>query len=255
MDSPAHIPNVSLVAFYGDKPIELCKLITNLQTRLANHRLLKNRFVPYQMAQVHGTIVGCEGFKTSQGVVSQWFKERRQEIRYINFPNLIDYLQQVDLPLTIRFGGYNRQTNYNFLSRNEHLFDRSFQLQSAEDRAIPVLIGWSWSNNAVTLAIDNLRRSFQQFGLLHKYHTNPNSIDNDFYLRLGTINTQLSPEETKKISLDLCQILETSPIYICIKFKDLAFVQYQDLQLTPANTKVIPLNLITACQLRQLYQT
>ena len=245
--------NVSLVAFYANKPVELCNLIIRLQKHLANHRLLQEKFVPYQIAQVHGTIVGCEGAKNSKGIISRWFKERREE-KYVDFLGLINYLQQqAYLPLVIRFGGYNRQTNYNFSSRSQHLYDRSFQLQSVEDRSIPVLIGWSWSHNAVTLAIDNLRRSFQQFGLLHKYHINDDSIDNDFYLRLGTVETQLSSEEIKAIAVDLCQLLETNPVYIPVKFEDLAFVQYHDLQLTPATTRVIPLTSIDADQLERLY--
>ena len=244
--------NISLVAFYGDKPTELINLIARLQTHLANHSLLSNKFIPYQLEQVHGTIIGCEGYKTDSDIVSRWFKERRQEKKYINIPDLLDYLQQIDLPITIRFGGYQRQTNYNFLSRGQYLSDRSFQLQVIEGNTIPVLIGWSWQNNSVTLSIDNLRRSFQQFGLLHKYHIHPNSIDNDFYLRLGTINTQLSTEEINIIATSVRDLLAIS-VLIPIKTNNLAFAQYQDLQLTPATTKIIPVNSITANQLEQLY--
>ena len=245
--------NVSLVAFYGDKPVELVNLISTLQTHLANHSLLGDKFIPYRLEQIHGTIIGCEGYKTDSGIASRWFKERRQATKYINIPGLIDHTQQIDLPLTIRFGGYNRQTDYNFLSRGQPLSDRSFQLQVTENYTIPVLIGWSWQDNTVTLAIDNLRRSFQQFGLLHKYHTYPDSIDNDFYLRLGTINTQLSKEEIDLVATNIRTLLSASSVSIPIKIGDLAFAQYQDLQLTPATTKIIFASSITASQLKQLY--
>ena len=138
------------------------------------------------------------------------------------------------------------------MSRGQHLGDRSFQLQVTEDNTIPVLIGWSWQDSTVTLAIDKLRRSFQQFGLLHKYHTHPDSIDNDFYLRLGTVNTQLSIEEINTIATDVRDLLAISvsiPIEIC----NLAFARYQDLQLTPATTKIVTVKNITASQLKQLY--
>jgi len=246
--------NVSLVAFYGDKPIELVDSIARLQTYLTNHQLLQNKFIPYQLEQVHGTIIGCEGSKIDLGIASQWFEQKRQKTKYINFSGLVNYLQQqVKLPLTIRIGGYDRQTDYNFLSRDRPLFERSFQLQPAENQAIPVLIGWSWQDNAVTLEIDNLRRSFQQFGLLHKYHAMPDAVDNDFYLRLGTINTQLSTEKINLIATDIRNFLATSSILIPIDLNNLAFAQYQDLQLTPATTKIIPANTITASQLEQLY--
>ncbi|NJR47953.1 MAG: hypothetical protein HC775_20820 [Hyellaceae cyanobacterium CSU_1_1] len=245
--------NISLVAFYGDKPVPLASLIQKLQRCLANHQLLQDKFIPYQLTQVHGTIIGCEGCKTDLGVVNQWFKEKRQEIKYIDFAGLINYLQhQVNLSITIRFGGYDRNTNYNFLSRDQHLYHRSFQLQSADNNIIPVLIGWSWQDYAVTLAIDNLRRDLQQFNLLHKYHTNPEDIDNDFYLRLGTINAKLTSAEIQAISTDIRNWLETQlPFYIPITLNDLAFAQYQDLTLTPATTQIFPVAEITANQFEQ----
>ena len=246
--------NVSLVAFYGNKPIELINLIRKLQEQLGNHKLFKDKFIPYQMRQVHATIIGCEGLRNSQGVVSQWFKQRRGEEKYINFADLTNYLQQqLDLPLTIRFGGYERQKNYNFLSRDRPLYERSFQLQPAGDLTIPILIGWSWQNN-VTLAIDKLRRSFQRFNLLHKYHVTTEAIDNDFYLRLGTINARLSAKEIKAIANEICDLLAASTVSIPLRSKDIAFVRYRDLQLTPATTKVVPIADITVSQLEQLYR-
>ena len=247
--------NVSLVAFYGDKPIELIDLIERLQGKLGNHKLLGDKFIPYQMGQVHATIIGCEGLRNSQGIISQWFRERRGEEKYINFAELTNYLQQqLDLPLTICFGGYNRDRDYNFLSRDRPLYERSFQLQPAGDLTIPILIGWSWQNNSVTSAIDKLRRSFQRFNLLHKYHATTEAIDNDFYLRLGTINALLSTDEIKAIASEICDLLAASAVLIPLCSKDLAFVQYRDLQLTPATTKVVPIADITASQLEQLYR-
>ena len=246
--------NLSLVSFYGDKPVQLINLIKKLQTLLTN-QLIKDKFVPYQLEQIHGTIIGCEGYKTEVGVINKWFYERREETRYVNFPGLINYLQhQASLPLTIRFGGCDRNTDYNFLSRNQHLYHRSFQLQPADNQTIPVLIGWSWSNNSVSLAINNLRRQLQQFNLLHKYHATPNHIDNDFYLRLGTINAKLTSAEIEAISIEIRNWLEAQPaLYIPITINDLAFAQYQDLTLATATTKIFPVAKITPSQLEQLY--
>lgn len=247
--------NVSLVAFYGDKPFQLQSVIKQLQNYLANHKLIRNRFSPYKIEQVHGTIIGCEGTKTNSGIVNQWFDELRQENRYMNCRGLIEYLQQqIDLPLTIRFGGYDRTYKYNYLSRDRHLYFRSFQLQPAADRVIPILIGWSWENQKVSLAVDNLRRSFQKFNLLHKYHSTAESVDNDFYLCLGTINHYLSREEIQTIATDIRNLLEAQPaLYIPINKKDIAFVQYQDLSLTPRKTKVIPISKITVQDLNEVY--
>lgn len=244
--------NVSLVAFYGDKPPQLVALIQKLQTYLAKGELTKNCFIPYQLEQVHATIIGCEGLKTESGIIDKWFYECRQETRYIDILGLTNYLQHQIVPITIRFGGYDRASNYNFLSRQQHLYFRSFQLQLAQTQTIPVLIGWSWDND-VTLAIDNLRRNLQQFNLLHKYHDSPEAIDNDFYLRLGTLVRQLTSEEVDAIAMDIRNLLVTQPYYIPITLDDLAFARYQDLLLTPATTKVIPVTEISANQLQQLY--
>lgn len=245
--------NVSLVAFYGDKPPRLIALIQKLQTYLANCELILDCFIPYQIEQVHGTIIGCEGLKTESGIIDKWFYERG-ETKYIDISGLVNYLQyQIDLPLTIRFGGYDRTSNYNFLSRQQHLYFRSFQLQQTQTQTIPVLIGWSWDKN-VTLAIDNLRRNFQQFNLLHKYHQTPEAIDNDFYLRLGTIDRQLTSQEIDAIATGIRNLLATQPpYYIPITLDNLAFARYRDLKLTPATTKVIPVAEISADRLKLLY--
>ena len=248
-----NFPNVSLVAFYGDKPTNLCRLIDKLQAYLATSKLGEN-FIPYQLEQVHGTIIGCEGLKTDLGIVNKWYGDRRQETKYMNLTGLIDYLQQqVDLPITIRFGGYDRHTDYNWLSRDRHLYERSWQLQPQDNLTIPVLIGWSFQDDKVSLAIDNLRRELQEFNLLHKYHPTSEAIDNDFYLRLGTINTKLSLSERNAIATEIRDFLETHSVSIPISLTDLAFVQYQDLQLTPNTTKVIPVADITPRLLEQLY--
>jgi len=235
--------NLSLVAFYGDKPGELVKLINQLQEHLASHQLIQDNFVPYQLEQVHGTIIGCEGLLTESGIISNWFKKRRQETRSINFSGLTDYLQhQVNFPLNIRVGGYNRQKNYNFSSRGEHPYFRSGQLQAAGEQTIPIVIGWSWKDQGVSREIDNLRRNLQKFNLWHKYHDTPEAIDNDFYLRLGTINQKLTSEEKQTISIDLCNLLETQvSLSIPLHVSDLVFVQYQDTMLTPVTTKIIPI--------------
>lgn len=245
---------VSLVAFYGNKPPELIDLIQILQEYLANHNLIQNKFIPYQLEQVHGTIIGCEGLFTTSGIISKWFYERRQEIRSIDFVSLVDYLQrQIDFPLTIRFGGYNRSYDYNFLSRTQHPYVRSGQLQSTDSQTIPVLIGWSW-DNGISLAIDSLRRNMQQFNLLHKYHATSDAVDNDFYLRLGTINGKLTAAQIDAIATDIRNLLEArSALYVSIKQENIAFAQYQDLLLTPETTEVISIAEATASKLKQIY--
>ncbi len=79
-----NIPNVSLLAFYGDKPTQLSKLVYKLQTYLANLEILQGKFIRDQLEQVHGTIIGCEGLKTELGVINKWFYELKQRERPTN---------------------------------------------------------------------------------------------------------------------------------------------------------------------------
>lgn len=247
-------PNISLVALYGEKNLGLRTMIQKLQVYLTKHELIDS-FTPYQLDQVHGTIIGCEGIRTKLGIANKWYGDRRQETRYIDISGLIDYLRhRVSFPLNIHFGGYALNTNYNFLSRNQHPYLRSLQLQSVENKTIPVLIGWSWQNNAISEEIDQLRKNLQHFNLLHKYHAKLDDVDNDFYLRLGTIESQLTTKATKIIARDIRNLLASqSALSIPIYLEDLAFAQYQDLSLSPDITRIIPAATITSNQLEKLY--
>ncbi|GAB4547430.1 MAG: hypothetical protein Tsb0014_42090 [Pleurocapsa sp.] len=247
-------PNVSLVAFYYRKPQELTELIQKIQAHLIN--IFPQQFTPYELEQVHSTVIGCEGVTTEAGIINRWYFQHQSQTKYMNFDRFLDYLNRNKyLPTTIRFGGYDRNQNYNFLSRGQHPYIRSFQLQAAADNTwIPVLIGWSVEDNFITNRIDNLRRDAQQFNLLHKYHATSEAIDNDFYLRLGTIQGELTTEKTDEIATYVRNLLEKqSSVNITLDLDNLAFVKYQDLSLPLATTEILPLNAATPSKIKKLF--
>ena len=249
-------PNVSLVAFYGDKPSSLKSLLILLQQYLVNSAVFKSKFHPYSLEQAHCTVIGCEGLKTELGIVNKWFYEKRREIKYIKLAEFLDYLLTSNLfPLDIRFGSYKPSHDYNFLSRNFHPYKRSFHLQpSRNNTLIPILIGWSVKGNLITLELETLRKQAQKCNLLHKYHNRTESIDNDFYLRLGTIKGQFNPETIAEIETEIRNILQKiPPVRIVLEKKHLAFVQYQNLSLPIETSKIIPLSEITEQKLLELY--
>ena len=246
------IRNVSLVGYYREKPYLLNELINTIQNYLTE----LPKYVAYQTAQIHATILGCEGWQTTEGIISKWFELRRKEIRYLDCGAWLEYLQHDSfVPFNIYIGGYEIDRDYNFLSRNQHPYYRSFQLQKLDDTTyIPVLMGWSQKNNLITLDLDNLRRDAQQFNFLHKYHSRADSIDNDFYLRLGTINSPLSTDIITKVENQIRQLLiKRLSIVLPISQKNLAFAKYQDLSLSLATTQTIPLPEITIGQLLSFY--
>jgi hypothetical protein len=249
--------NVSLVAFYQNKPYQLTNLIQAIITYLNQFLPEKSNFTSYQIEQIHGTIIGCEGLLNQAGIINKWFYKSRRETRYINLSGWLDYLQtKVKFPILIRFGGYQSEVDYHFLSRKQHPSLRTFQLQlSGEQNFIPVLIGWSFAEPQITLEIENIRHQAQQFNLLHKYHQIPNNIDNDFYLRLGTITGELSANEISLIEQEIRKHFQSQPpIYVSIHQNDLAFVRYQDLTLPLNTTEILPLPEATETKLKQLYE-
>lgn len=236
------IPGISLVAYYGNKPSELEQLISELQQLLKDN--FTTNFLPYDIKQIHGTIIGCEGVKTESGIVNKWFYTLRNEIKYIKYEGLLNYFLTSKLfPLDICFGGYQPKTNYQFLSRNRHPAVRSFQLQTSQDHTlIPIIIGWSLQKQIITTDIDNVRRNLQQFNYLHKYHKNFDDIDNDLYLRLGTIIGNFSPKSIADIQHRINYYLQNrKSLIIPLERENLSIVKYQDLTLPISTTEIYSL--------------
>jgi hypothetical protein len=249
MISIPDIPNVSLVAFYGTKSLAFHLLIESLQKQLSD--LLQNKFERYPIEQIHATLIGCEGLKTEKGILSKWFLEHRGEERYINLSEFIDFIRQSDrLPIQIEIGGYNPAIDYGFLSKNKHPFERSFQFQGN----FAVLMGWSRKNTQISFDIDRFRLECQNFNLLHKYHKQPDSIDNDCYMRIGVMKEKLSNEEIRAIERGIREHLKAiAPIDLFIDTNSLNFIGYQNLSPSPDTTKIITLHDATAKEIEILY--
>jgi hypothetical protein len=236
------VPGVSLVAYYGNKPLKLQQLITELQQLLKDS--FATNFIPYDLKQVHATIIGCEGVKTKSGIINKWFYALRNEIRYIDCAGLLNYFLTSNLfLLNICFGGYQDDVDYQFLSRDRHPAVRSFQLQIAKDNTlIPIVIGWSLQEQIITTEIDNIRRNLQQFNCLHKYHKFPHNIDNDVYLRLGTITTNFNSDLIATIQQKVNYYLQNKkPTIIPLSKENLAIAKYQSLSLPISTTEIYSL--------------
>ncbi|NJK47457.1 hypothetical protein HC931_04010 [Candidatus Gracilibacteria bacterium] len=249
MISIPELPNVSLVAFYRTKPLAFQLLIESLQKQLS--KSLQEKFESYPIEQIHATLMGCEGLKTKKGIISKWFLENRSEEKYINLSEFIDFIRQSDrLPIQIKIGGYNRAIDYGFLSKNRHPFERSFQFQGN----FAVLMGWSSKNTRISLDIDRFRLECQNFNLLHKYHKQPDSIDNDCYMRIGVLKDKLSNEKIHAIEKEIRDsLVAIAPIELSIDVNSLNFIGYQNLSPSPDTTKIITLHDATAKEIERLY--
>ncbi|MFY7802417.1 MAG: hypothetical protein ACOVQ7_03225 [Limnoraphis robusta] len=244
-----NFPNVSLVAFYGKKSPEFTLVIQELQQHLSD--LLPGVFERYALESIHATLLGCEGVKTERGILSKWFLERREEYRIVDFSGLINSIQNSSqFPMKIQFAGYELSVDYGFNSRNKHPYERSFCFQNE----IAVFMGWPMRSGTIIMEIDNLRRSAENFNLLHKYHGNPNAVDNDCYLRIGVLNSIVSVEKIQEVEQNIQERLRRrSPLELSLSLDNLCFVQYHDYTLPLATTQVIPLKDATPEKLEQLY--
>src|ERR1700730_3315003 len=95
---------LTLVSHYGRKEPRLADLIRRTQDVLSEN--LKSSFRPYQMDQVHGTIVGLEGHHVSGGIRNRNWAELGEQ-RRVDYAKLLNFLRGHDFPtLDIQLGGY-----------------------------------------------------------------------------------------------------------------------------------------------------
>lgn len=73
---------LTLVSLYGDKVPEFAQLITECQSVVAE--VLKEDFEPYEIAQVHATLIGLEEKKKAPLVNDNFSKSRGREEKMIS---------------------------------------------------------------------------------------------------------------------------------------------------------------------------
>jgi hypothetical protein len=203
---------------------------------------------------VHGTIIGLEGTEATDGVRNENFLRWRHEERRIDFAGLLALLRSQFAGFTARIGGFSAAVDYGFLSQGQHPFLRSFSLQ----RDIAVAIGWPIQDGAISPALDQLRRDLQRFGVLHKWHRQPDDVDNDFFFVLGRVNEALRNERRSAVEQELReQLARRKPLDIVVAPAALSFVGYHDPQLPLTSSPSARLTDpgLTAERLREIYAT
>lgn len=200
MKIPAGHGQLTLVALFGDKRQtypELRQLVKELQDAIAT-TLGYGIFDPYPEERVHGTVIGLEGFRDRECVWNANCHDKIKMRSPMNIPGLLDYLLADNpvLPVTIQVGGFKENETYPFTSRGQSPYLRSFSIHGD----IAVAMGWPVQDRLYTSGIDTLRRSFNQFNVLHKYHDSASAYDNDFFFVLGNV-----PKGLNQNMVDACQ--------------------------------------------------
>ena len=222
--------DVTLVAYYGDKPTLIAKLIQDAISELSN--LLGGGFSPYSLQQVHGTIIGLEGRRADKHIINTNYSEIRNELRSLDLNAALQMLKQESLlPFDVTIGGFSDGGQYSFTSRGVVPYLRSFSLQGH----YAVAMGWPYTNDEYSRSIDKLRRAFNQANILHKYHGSPDSEDNDFFFVLGNVVKEyIDPIQLEEAQGHMRSFFATyKPVRVPISRDCLRVVAYVDAKLPP----------------------
>jgi hypothetical protein len=226
--------NVTMVACYGDKPLPLARFIETAQSRL---RASLPSFAPYDIRQVHGTIIGLEGSRLpeSDGVVNANYLALRGERRRMDLARIVDLVRRSpQLPLRIQIGGFLTGARPPFLSRGQHPYERSFSI--TDERA--VAMGWPHVGGTYPASLARLRRDLESVGVLHKYHAAVDATDDDFFFVLGRVRQgDASEDALRSVTDELRASMGRAPIEVVIDSHDIHVVGYIDPAL-PRETSV-----------------
>jgi len=230
--------NLTLAAHYGQKPRAFAELIRWCQASVST--LLPGTFRPYEVDQVHATIVGLEAKRQNGELLNENYR-KRGESRRMSLAGLLDLLSRTRrLPFRIRIGGFRPGDAYAFSSFGLHPYVRSFAIQPSN---IVVAMGWPEASGRFPDTLDGLRREFNRCNIVHKYHKTEQDIDNDFFFVLGKLESGAETDADRVwISETIrAQLAGIEPVYVDVAWTDLSLVAYLDDELPMATSVRIPL--------------
>jgi len=238
---------ISLVALYGAKPSSFSSFVARGQTRIVD--LLGRSFQPYNMHQIHATITALQDVPGTQYWNANFYQYRHRE-EPMDFEGFLDFLRYGNyFPFYVRIGAF-KPVEHPFLSQAQTPYERSFILQG--DKA--VMIGWPiyWDGQAVPHQLDilskdivyphvleEIRRAFQSFNILHSYHSKETDVDNDFYFRIGQIRQGILDDSLReRVRAILRDVLsEEEPLILEIRRADIFIVVSEDETFRPSATR------------------
>jgi len=230
---------VTLVSHYGPKSGKVLELVRVCQETLSKN--LGAAFRPYEVEQVHGTIIGLEGQQVGNTIQNQNSEKIALPNCAVDPNRLLQFLRTgLVSSLEIRVGGFRHDVNWGFTSQGSHPYLRSFSIQ----KEIAVAIGWPVQEGAFPLTLDGMRRSFNSLNVVHKWHQKPGDVDNDFFFALGRVDrrfvsdTQVHAVE-EHIRVLLAGLKDTT---FPVNRNTLSIVGYLDAQLPAATSCSFAIN-------------
>jgi hypothetical protein len=241
----------TLVALYGDKPDDLHAFLSDSQDRVAD--LLGSRFRKYDIAQIHGTIVGLERDEDEpQRLLNRNFRTRRDARIQMDLAGVVKFLRDGSyVPFQLQIGGF-QDRDYPFVSRGARPYDRSFSIQ---ERNV-VVMGWPLRGLPVAgppsspaalnresrlypPTLDSIRRGAQAYGVLHSYHAKPEDTDNDYFFRIGIVDdpNSVDPLLKTRVQETMRELMAAMPpLVVEVGLPDLYVVFYDSEELPLSST-------------------
>jgi hypothetical protein len=239
---------VTLVALYGDKGAEFAAAIAACQRLVGEAAGVA--FEPYELRQVHATIIGMERYLAP--AYNANFKKHRAREAAMDFDGFLGYLRSSDfLPFDVRLCGFPRN-EIPFTSRERSPYERSFSLQGGK----VVMIGWPerWACEASPTGdsgavqpkvasyprtLDAIRRAAQRYGILHAYHQAASDVDNDLFFRIGMLNPAVDTRATAdSVEHAVRELMSARPaVRLPIGLGDLRIAAYEDDRLLLSSTR------------------
>ena len=228
---------ISALAWYGPKTGALRDLLARVQELIAGQ--VGAAFRPYTLEQVHATLTALDGVvdPESGAVVNEAFGLNLGVRAEMDLPRVMSVLEQrFRVPLPVRFGGFGAGTPVPFLSRGQHLSERSFSIQGNAF----VLMGWptvSLSGGGPVACgearpLDELRRAVNAAGVLHRYHFGYEDVDNDLHLVVG--HTDGAPPEARAAATAAVRTwLADNPVEVAIALDDVRVVASDSRTMAP----------------------
>ena len=181
---------VTLVAAYGEgKPDQLVQLLSNLAELCSSEMRLAGWIQLYDRAQIHATVVGLEGTRCGDAVVQENLKARLGDAGPappVNFEAMLEFFASSVSEVPAVVGGF-RESDVNPFDPGRAPFERSFDIRSD---GLIVAMGWPHTNAAFTPYLIGLRKYFESFNIVHKYHVRPQDQDNDLFFVVGEIDAE-----------------------------------------------------------------
>lgn len=236
---------ISLVSHYGNKNEQLEFFIKSCQN-IISKKILSN-FHPYDIFQVHGTVIGLETYVKDGKLISKNKFESKDEILAVDFDKTLIFVKEIfsRLDLQIQIGGFNFQNNCKFTNgRAFDPYEQSFSIKGND----AIIKGWQLIDKKehveFPIILDELRRKFQTINFLHKYHKNVTDFDNDLFSVIGKVNLKkLSKLVIKDLEDELRQFIsKNGPLYIPISKNEISMLFYVDSKMPKETTTQVKLD-------------